>query len=329
MKAKQSFYVFVFGAVAMFASGCAREGVVNPSDAVPAADIIQVRELKLTIAPEKERYFVGEPIYIRIRLENQGQRAVRVLNRLWPGEGGVTIAVELPAGRTRTFVPLGYSDFDASAYVELKPGESIGDIFPIFYGGEGWTFREAGEYSLEASYLTSNADRGYWRVVSPATKIVVVSDQRNGAQLVNQGKPSIEAGKFLVWSAGDHLLQGRALLDQILEETPESPLASYIYAALGRSMSEPFSNYVIGEVRAANCEQAFNYFGRVNQRVITDYVRSQIALAKTRCALTQRDWDGAKIAIADFRRIAADLPEYAGTRLRLVEYETYLHKQRE
>lgn len=318
--------------VALAVSGCTTpaggrwpaKGVVSPSNAQPAAKVVPDDKLVISVVPERSRYLVGEPVYVAVRLRNAGDHAERVIDSLFPEDGGVDFVIIGPDAREILFLPYGETDRDTESYKSLAPGETVGNMVPIFFGGNGWTFREPGTYRIVA-YFQFPAGKGEVRESKSVPATIEIASSPEGKALVSEtAQMSNEVGKFLLWQSGDHLEKGQASLHTLLDHAPSSPLASYARFALGRSLSEPFMDYRRHTVRAPDCAAALTHLTKVNDVHITDYIRIQIAIAKGRCAAYEKDSKSAMQNFFAAKGIMVDRPEYRAIGARVAEYEQHL-----
>lgn len=295
------------------------EGVASVKDAPQPAEWETLEVLTLTASTEKREYVLGEPVWVYVILENTSSKTERVWGKLRPEEGAVSILVS-GEGKEEVFTPLGRTDNDETAFVELKAGEQIGDTFPVFFGADGWTFAEPGEYTLTVLYETPVSEGKFGRVSSdPFT--VTVKEEGGVAALVTGDEASLEAGKFLLWQGGDHLIKGKEMLSDLAERYPYSPLASYVHFALGRSLSESFMDYGKNEVRPPDCGASIKHLSQVDPAVVGTLVKVQIEFARARCFAIEGKLDAALESLARARKIAGSGPEFVRLMGKITEYE--------
>lgn len=303
-----------------------QRGTASIDDAPRAAEVGPAEGLRLALRTEKPEYEIGEPVYAIIVLTNDSQRARRVFGRLRPEDEAVAIRIVGGSGEDRLFRPLGYSDNDYSAWVDLGPGEQVGATAPIFFGSDGWTFTEEGRYQLTATYTTTGDGSRQQVRSGPFTLSIAAGEEfvgegdGAGALLTAGDSASLEAGKFLTWQSGDHLVAGRQLLNDVLSRWPESRVASHAAFALGRSWSEPFMDYRSNEVRPPNCQRARALLESVDRDVLGKQARTLVEIALARCAAVQDDYRRALLHLDRGREIAGEAPELAGLRARIDEY---------
>lgn len=302
-----------------------KKGVVSPKDAMPATEVVQSSELALSIESYNERYLIGEPVFITVLLENKSAEPQQVFGELRPSDGAMHILVVGPDGRQSTFLPLAIADYDSSVLIKLNSGEVIGSVFEVFFGARGWTFTEPGEYRLKAVYETPSSDGKLLQVESKSLAIFIErTSDGSGEFLIKDGKASYEAGKFLAWQAGDHLILGQDKLTALLKRWPESRLANYANFALGKSLSEPFMDYRKNAVRPANCERAMKHLSQVKKNLMVRNVLIMTAIAQIRCELRNKDWKGAREHLMQLHMLTKSRPEYKAIMERVMEYKEYL-----
>jgi hypothetical protein len=278
------------------------------------------------VATERSKYLVGEPVYVAITLRNTSEEPQRVTSSLRPEDGAVHIVITSPDGTHREFVPLGETDQDATVYSKLAPGETIGNVAPIFFGGNGWTFSTPGRYTVTAYYRLPDGKGTVYESKSPPVAIEI-QPSAEGSKLIGEGGPAtVEVGKFLTWQSGDHLEKGRARLRELADQSPDSVLTSYAHFAFGRSWGDAFMNYGKREVRPPNCELALQHLSKVRDEHVTEYVRLQGAITAARCMVRVKNNDAARRFIGTAMEIARDRPEYREIAVRASDIDHYINR---
>lgn len=325
----------LFVAITVVVAGCdtpaggrwPQRGTVSPGDAPAKAVIVPANQLALSVAPERSRYRVGEPVYLAITLRNASERAERVIGSLHPEDGAVDVVIAALDGRQREYVPLGEADHDETIFQSLAPGATIGNMVPVFFGGAGWTFDKPGRYTIIAYYRLPGGKKTV-RESKSAPVTIDVEASPEGRKLIGDGGPaSREVGKFLSWQAGDHLEKGGAQLSELMQQAPGSPLASYANFAFGRSWGDSFMDYRKRLVRPANCELAIRHLAKVRDADVTDFIRVQSAVTSARCAAQRKELGAARGHIGSVKKMAGDKPEYRSILVRLAELEKYVDKK--
>lgn len=264
--------------------------------------------LILSVESEKPEYILGEPVYILTRLHNRGSEPVRVFKALHPEEGFVLIQIEGPNGDQRAFAPLAITDSDLGPE-NLEPEEEFHDVFPIFFGANGWSFNQIGTYTITAVYR--GIPRSGGMIESPSIDISIISD-RYGADelLLAAGDGRNQAGKFLLWQAGDNLTEGIERLRKLIGEFPDSPLADYANFALGKSFSQDFQNYAAKKVRLPDYQRAMEYLEAVRGNVLPKYLRIQKGIAEARTLHGMGRTESAQKVLDSTRQLVIEHPDY-------------------
>jgi hypothetical protein len=297
----------------------------DPAQAPPAAAVVRAQDLRLDASVEREAYVVGEPVYLILRLENTGTDGRRVFGSLDPSDGAVDVVIGDATGE-RVFVPLVEVHHDEGIMVDLVPGQPLGAVTPVFFGGAGWTFPEPGSYQVTAIYRTPGEDGRLLETRSAPVEIVVQrSTDGSGEFLVASSDASFGAGKFLAWQSGDHLAAGQQHLERLLREYPASALTPYVRSAFGHSLGRRFLDYRSREVRPPDCERALAHLGAAVDETLPAYIRIQNALTRARCAARGRDGAAARAAIGAALAAAGERPEYGALRARAVELQQNLN----
>lgn len=299
------------------------KGVVSPRDAKSPAQVIQIDDMELELLSDHKQYFVGEPVYLTARLKNAGPETQKIISSLDPIDGALEIRLTDPTQQVRTFNPLGEADLDESTLTNLLPGGVVGNVFPVFFGGQGWTFPTPGRYVLVAVYRFPFGSGKVATVRSAALDIDIQSSpQGEGEFLIGEDlKVSRETGKFMAWQGGDHLEAGQALLQTLLQRWPDSPLADYIHSAYTRSFGKRFMDYRKRQVRPPDCRMALEHLAKVKGGRLPDFLRFQNAVIEARCAMREQDLFGARERLNRAKAIASDRPEYSGMLARVREME--------
>ena len=274
-----------------------------PPAAVPKGDglTIKARPLKRTVE-------LGEPVYLALTVVNEGKEPVKIVGGLRPGEGLVEIYSTDAEGKQVNLHPIGDGDFEGT--VVLAPGRTIGDVLPIFFGSNGWSFTRTGEYRVSAE-LRVPAKEGFSAFSSEPVIINVKSSEAGQSLFSGEKRSSAEAGKYLLWRSGDHLVAGVELLASLSKRYPESALSSYIAAAHVRNYSEPFANYEKGSVRKADCEKADSFRKMVNKDVLTTNLVIEDYISQARCHAENKKWEAAAVALDRGAKLSAEKPEFA------------------
>ncbi len=277
------------------------------SKAPPPASVSQGDDIKVIAMPLKQTVELGEPVYLALRVVNEGQEPVRIIGGLRPGEGLIEIYSIDAKGEKVILPPIGESDFEGT--ISLSPKQTIGDVFPIFFGTNGWNFTKAGEYRIFA--LLKVSTKGGFLSHSSEPAVLKVESSKAGQMLFSGDERSnIEAGKYLLWRSGDHLEAGIELLTSISKQHPNSVLSSYILVAHAQNFSEPFANYKVGKVRAPDCQKADLLRKMVDPKVLTENLLIEDYICQAKCHAERQDWEKAKNALDAGSKLSAARPEF-------------------
>jgi hypothetical protein len=124
--------------------------------------------------------------------------------------------------------------------------------------------------------------------------------------LVGGSEASLQAGRFLEWRAGDQLTEGRALLERISADSPQTALASHYRLAEGRSWARPFKDYRSNRVRPADPQRALAELERVREDLLPQALVAEKRLAQASALIAlNRQKDAAEL----LERVSAAVAE--------------------
>lgn len=296
------------------------------ANAPAPASVSQSDGIKVIAMPLKQSVELGEPIYLALRVTNVQQEPLKIIGQLRPGEGLVEIYSIGANGGKVLLAPLSESDYGRST--TLAPKQTIGDVFPIFFGANGWYFNEAGEYRISVQIKVPIKD-GFSSFSSEPAVIKVKSSKAGQALFSSDIRNSMEAGKFLLWRSGDHLEFGIDYLTSLSKQNPDSVLSSYIYAALAQNYSEPFANYIVGKVRAPSCRQANSFRKMIKAGVLTENLLIEDYISQAKCHAENKNWRAVKIALDAGSKLSSDRPEFKAFSQSIAEMQKRLSQHLE
>jgi hypothetical protein len=262
-------------------------------------------DLTLNVGLDHSVVVPGEPVWLTLTLTNRSGRPQSLYGDLRLEGGAAEILVTGPDGREEPFVPL-RADLVIKEPERLAPGEGRSASVAIFFGGRGWTFTRPGAYRLRARYrdpITPGIS-----VASQAVELRVEAGTEAGRGLIDGGEASWQAGKYLLWQAGDHLASGIALLDELIQEEPGSALAHYARLARGIALARDFPNYLEARVRPADCPQALSYLEAVDAERLAVTARVRKALHQASCYSRLERFEEAVAQLSAARDQAAGNP---------------------
>lgn len=212
-------------------------------------------KLKLTIKTELMDYFPGYPVFAYIYLENYAYEfPAEVVRCLEPEYGYVQYIIKTPDGKEIPFIPWAYKEHP-NPEMTLTAGGIIRAEAKIFFGANGWTFNQPGEYVLKAIYM-GELESNEW----PFS--ITTPDSAAQKDLCELFLGSKEVGYFLLLEGGDHLEEGKKRLEKVINTYPTSDFAGYANFALGVNLLQDFANFKEKRLRKADLDTASLYFER-------------------------------------------------------------------
>jgi len=219
----------------------------------------------------KEEYLIGEPAVAYLDLINKGNEPIEVIDQLDPSFGVVKIHIK--SDKEVLFRP--YIIADAVSHTTiLKAGEKVSGTAKIFFGGEGWTFKKPGNYTVKATY------KGIISIPKMEIKSNIVDvhirgpsgkDERDQVNLI-KGE---EQGLFLLMEGGDHLKKGIKNLVKLSKQYHDSDLAGYADLALGVNLSRNFKDFQKGSVRPANPQESVEHLQKTIDKDVDDWYKRE------------------------------------------------------
>ena len=314
---RNSSIALVLLALTALITGCsspAKQGMdlgdpASISNARPSASSTSGSGLELSTRPLKSAVEFGEPVYLALQLTNSGKESRKIVGDLRPGEGLMEITIATNDEKAVIFAPLSESDFETTFM--LEPGQTIGSSFPIFFGANGWSFKEPGKYQV-STRLQVPGNGSFQYFDSKPVEFEVTASGAGHLLFESDINTSFETGKFLLWRSGDQLKKGMSHLQAVMKKAPDSILVSYISAAFANNLSEPFSNYLAGEVRPANCSQADKYRSQIKYNELPANLLIEDAMSRANCYAKVKKWDATLSELDRGLDIAGTNPEFAG-----------------
>jgi hypothetical protein len=224
--------------------------------------VAQAQSLRLSVRAERAETELGEPVSLVVSLWNAGSTEVRVTQLLEPEFGRLVVQISGPRGDQAGYLPLTLRDSTVGPE-SLAPGERVEAVVPVFFGGSGWVFQEAGDYEIVAWYQSDPQDARPDAVAAPVM-LRVVPGPATLSKLVSGSSASLQAGQFLLWRSGDHLVEGVSLLQEVALASPSTRVAAYFLVARAASRLRPFRDFSRGVVRPADAPGALEQLLRVN-----------------------------------------------------------------
>ena len=215
----------------------------------PANDEQTAVELRIQAMPAA--YPLGYPVAIRVLARNVGQEALPIKGRLNPSYGVVRIEYRRPGIEEWNVVePLAWFEPVGDEYAMLLPGERTEQTVPIYFGDQGWTFPQPGDYEVRARLqLGSDAKDA----VSETVPIIVVDahtpdDEAALRPLLNSGRRLNDAvGRLLSFGGRIVSEEGLAELEAAANEHGDTALGSAMRLTLVSHTLRPPIDPLSGE----------------------------------------------------------------------------------
>jgi outer membrane protein OmpA-like peptidoglycan-associated protein len=123
-----------------------------------ASENVEESAMELRIQAMPAAYPLGYPIAVRVLARNVGSKALPIKGRLSPSYGMVRIEYRQVGEEEWDVVePLAWFEPVENDYAMLAPGERTEQTVPIYFGSEGWTFPQAGDYEVRVRLQTGDA----------------------------------------------------------------------------------------------------------------------------------------------------------------------------
>jgi hypothetical protein len=111
--------------------------------------------LKLEVSGIKQVFEWGEPVFVKLTLQNKTNEELLAQSSLNPSEGSfVEVAITNPQGHRVPFLPVIQTRSEVR-FASLRPDEVISEIVNLNVGQLGFPFTKPGMYRIEASYTNS------------------------------------------------------------------------------------------------------------------------------------------------------------------------------
>ncbi len=200
-----------------------------------------INDWMLSVEPVKRAFMIGEPVVVRVKLQNVSDEPLEVAPLLQPEFQQTTYTItRLDTGASAPFVPAArYLALPAAFSRVFQPGEFVEEEVKLIASKAGWMFKWPGEYEIAVDFDASTSGANV--MGNHSTLITVLSgnaDDQAAAKLIMDG----EAALLLYWEQGDHATDGLAALGEIISRYPQTIHALYAHFALGSNDAQPFFN---------------------------------------------------------------------------------------
>lgn len=204
----------------------------------------EVREVApgwvLGLSALKSQVLLGEPVSVRVSLQNIAAEAQDASALLLPEFHMVRYSVIAPDGSEHAFQPIAqYCTLPALARKTFQPGEKVSEEVRVFAARGGWVFDQPGTWQIRAAFEGEGKDAP--RMLSNSISLRVLpgapAEQAAARQLMEG-----QAALLLHWERGDHLTEGVRTLEQVAAQVPGSIHALYSHYVLGNNWAQSFFN---------------------------------------------------------------------------------------
>lgn len=213
--------------------------------------------LELKLFASTSTVVTGTPFYIQMRLVNNSDTAVKAPQHLSPDYQLVRFEIEGPSGKS-WFSPA-IKKRPVTPYAPLEAGKTRFGTAEVYYGSQGWTFKEPGSYRIRALFQGG--------LYSNTIDIQLVTPDKVPEDLRSVWMGESDVGWFFKLGGGDHLEEARAILRRAIKEAPESVYANIASYALGKNFLQKQTNFETGVVREADLPQAIDSLEPVAEKI--------------------------------------------------------------
>lgn len=254
-------------------------GIISAS-----SPLIATEKLELTIKSGSVDFYPGFPVVLIASLRNLAyETQMNVVHCLEPEYGFVEYLVKTPEGTEYTFIPWVYKEHPHPVKT-LSAGRTFRSEAKIFFGANGWTFSTPGEYVIKAVYM-KEIESNEW-VLSIFTPYGPKHEEPAKMFLSSQ-----EVGYFLLLEGGDHLEEGKRILEIVSTLYPRTIFGTYANFVLGVNLMNDFTDFRSKKIRKADYNNAVKYLEKAIYRSYSFYqsVYTHIYLAELYEKLGQQD----------------------------------------
>ena len=178
-------------------------------------------DLVLELRAPRDTYELGEPVVIDAVLRNTGSEAVKTSGLLDPMYGFLSLTWAPEGGSARLYHPPVHGNARAETARELEAGAELAAPCRVFFGSGGWTFDEAGRYTLQARYYDDGGARA--RLIDSEPLVITVVDGSEASRRSAELTLDRETGLFLYMNGGGHLTKAVQNLETLAAREEDVP----------------------------------------------------------------------------------------------------------
>ncbi|MBP7505142.1 MAG: hypothetical protein KA780_06815 [Prolixibacteraceae bacterium] len=214
-----------------FASGAALGREVLP-------DVVRDDSgLQLRISTHQESFALGEPVVLEIGLHSAAGREREDHGWIHPNFGMVKVVIQKPNGEVVTYEPL-IDHLVGQRAAVVRAGEEVKDSAYIGFGKGGFYFGQPGQYLVRAVYAAADGSEILSGLIRVRIRYPVTEADESLADLfMGQDQGSL---LYLLGSDSDHLRNGNAAFDEILDRHGAHPMANYARLIKGINAARDF-----------------------------------------------------------------------------------------
>ena len=199
--------------------------------------------LELTLRSIKKVFEFGEPILVETKLENKSNQSLNVPYTLNIKDGFISTTIESPDGKLISYKPMITRCF-IDETIELKSTESKYEDLYIYYGKDGFYFKQPGRYKIQSIIPSLNGI-----LKSNIHEIVIAEPQSiKESKKINEIFTK-ENGQYLYLKGSDYLSNAEKQLTSLENDLKDINLARHIEFCKGEKLSEEFKTIEEGKVK--------------------------------------------------------------------------------
>jgi len=234
------------------------------------------RSVNLTVAAVKSEYDLGEPVFVRIGVRNDGPDDVHVPDALDPAEGYVRLLIRTPNGRfIRYSPPVKFCKQAQLIHLPPQAEQPPFEGLPLFLGSDGPIFTEPGVYQVIAELTGVDGSKNIFS--REAAKVRVRPPDHATESFAHKlwDKPAVLEALYL-----RHPLVAPAAWEETEDELRRARLStdntteSYFNYVAGLGWMTPFASPDKRE-RDSRVEKAVERFAKVNPEGLPNSVNDR------------------------------------------------------
>lgn len=183
-------------------------------------------------------YHLGEPVDLEIKLKTTTFKDNEVISSLHPDFGFVIVGIKKPGGEVVVYEPIGEKCIVPEHAMLSLENPAIYENAYIGFHKDGFLFDQPGKYEVRAVYTAEDGSR----IVSEMLALRVKSPLTAADDDVADAFLDEEVGYLLKFKGSDapYLQRGNDLLDGVIDNHPEHPLAVYAQYVKGINAQRAF-----------------------------------------------------------------------------------------